>query len=92
MNLPKKVLANILLEGFGEEYEGESLLKSSEFGDGAYTCQENMIVIRRNRNTKTVAHGMRVFKLIQLSYISFCEVNTLSKNAKHNHIRVYTSM
>lgn len=54
MNLPKKVLANILLEGFGEEYEGESLLKSSEFGDGAYTCQENMIVIRRNRNTKTV--------------------------------------
>lgn len=33
----KKVLANILLEGFGEEYEGESLLKSSEFGDGAYT-------------------------------------------------------
>lgn len=32
--LPKKVLANILLEGLGE-YEGESLLKSSELGDGA---------------------------------------------------------
>ena len=34
------MLANILLGGLGEEYEGESLLKSSELGDGAYTYRE----------------------------------------------------
>lgn len=45
LNSPKKVLANILLEGLGEEYDGESLLKSSEFGDGAYTCRERKTVI-----------------------------------------------
>lgn len=38
--LPKKVLANILLDGLGDEYDGESLLKSSELGDGAYTCHK----------------------------------------------------
>lgn len=47
LNLPKKVLANILLEGFGEEKDGDSLLKSSEFGDGAYTCRENINVISK---------------------------------------------
>lgn len=51
MNLPKKV-ANILLEGLGEEYEGESLLKSSEFGDGAYTCRENTDLIRMAHETE----------------------------------------
>lgn len=32
---PKKVLPNMLLGGFGDGKVGESLLKSSEFGDGA---------------------------------------------------------
>lgn len=50
LNSPKKVLANILLEGLGEEYDGESLLKSSEFGDGAYTCSERKTVISNIEN------------------------------------------
>lgn len=61
LNSPKKVLANILLEGFGEEYDGESLLKSSELGDGAYTCRERKTVI------SNVAYGLPYGKSTQLS-------------------------
>lgn len=57
MNLPKKVLANILLEGLGEEYDGESLLKSSEFGDGAYTCRERRTVISNIAYSKSLVGG-----------------------------------
>lgn len=57
MNSPKKVLANILLEGLGDEYEGESLLKSSEFGDGAYTCQNKIYLIR---NKQIVKHWLNL--------------------------------
>lgn len=62
MNSPKKVLANILLEGLGDEYEGESLLKSSEFGEGAYTCHNKIHFIR---NKPIVKQWLNLLEMCQ---------------------------